>query len=155
RRLFSGGSNRGPAITSATDRLAMAQLVFMPGRQMSLSTPDASNYAVQVMDARGCYQYMTICGIDAAAARTEEAVILNLAGAPVKGLLSPGDTGGDICGARVMEEVAVAPIHRVRWYIGPETADGDPDGVRAADPNAPVASKFNLYRQLLPADGDP
>jgi prepilin-type N-terminal cleavage/methylation domain-containing protein len=135
RRMFNGE-------TTSTMRKQMTELVFTPGTRMN-PVVAGKNYAVQVMDMRGCFQYMTICAVSET---TEpDSVVLELAGDPAKGLLTPADLGGDVCGASLMEEVAVAPIGRVHWYIGP-AADSSADGGVSAD-------QFDLYRQLLAADG--
>jgi type II secretory pathway pseudopilin PulG len=145
RRMYNGE-------TLAARRQAMTQLVFMPGLAMSPQVT-SKNYAVQVMDMRGCFQYLTICGVEQS---TEpDTVLLDLVGDPAKGLLTPADLQGDVCGASLMEEVAVAPVGRARWYIGVETQASRNDDNPNMD--GPLAStrKFNLYRQLLAADGDP
>ena len=72
------------------------------------------------------------------------------------GILTPDVTKGT-CGGRLMEEFSIAPIMRVRWYLssrdeGAATPAPDP---RLYDPviEPAGANKFNLYRQLLAADG--
>jgi prepilin-type N-terminal cleavage/methylation domain-containing protein len=140
RRLFNGE-------TTATGRVKMAQIAFMPGEVVPASaTPPAADYAVQVMDMRGCFHYMEICGIEDASTAQPNTVRLLLKG----GILTTADTLGDVCGARVLEEVAIAPIQRVRWNLAVESdarrIDTTLDGTGA--PN-----KFNLYRQLLASDG--
>lgn len=136
RRMFNGE-------TSAAGRQTMTQVVFMPGEMMN-PVVTGQEYAVQVMDMRGCFHYLTICGVQQSA--QPASVVLSLKG----GILTTGDTLGDVCGARLMEEVAIAPIQRVRWNLAVETdarrIDTTMDGVGA--PN-----KFNLYRQILAADG--
>lgn len=144
RRLFNGETN-------ATAQQQMTQLAFMPGERMNPPVTGVE-YAVQVMDMRGCFHYMTICRVDADATQPET-VLLQLSGDPTRGILTPTDTGGDVCGARVMEEVAVAPIQRVRWSMAveddPRRIDTVLEGTGGTAPD-----KFNLYRQLLAADGD-
>jgi prepilin-type N-terminal cleavage/methylation domain-containing protein len=136
RRLFSGE-------TVPANQHAMTQVVFMPGEQMN-PPQRGEQYAVQVMDMRGCFHYMTICGV--APAPLPNSVDLSLAG----GILTPQDTLGDVCGARVMEEVAIAPIQRVRWSLELDT------DARRLDPvleRATASNKFNLNRQVMAADG--
>jgi type II secretory pathway pseudopilin PulG len=146
RRLYNGAAN-------ATARKTATEAVFMPGRRMNPA--DAStNYAVQVMDARGCFHYMTVC--DVQEDPQADAVQLSLAGDSTRGILTREETLGDVCGASLMEEVAIAPVHRVRWYIGPETLESRNDSIPGSpdelDGPLPTTRKFNLYRQLL--DGD-
>ena len=143
RRLFNGE-------TTASRIREMTQLVFMPGERMN--PPQAGfEYVVQVMDMRGCFNYMTICSVEESAQL--DSVLLRLKGDGARGILTPEDTAGDVCGARVMEEVAIAPVQRVRWYL-----DADTD-TRRIDPatEGPTAQnekkKINLHRQLLDADG--
>ena len=136
RRLFNGAA-------TPTERVQMTQIVFMPGEQMNPPVP-GREYAVQVMDMRGCYHYLTVCGVAPGAA--VNSVVLNLAG----GILTTEDTMGDVCGARVMEEVAIAPVQRVRWYLGPEN---EPRRIDTVLEGTGAPNKFNLYRQLLAADG--
>ncbi len=136
RRLFAGAATQA-------ERKAMTQVAFMPGEKMN-PVQTGFQYAVQVMDMRGCFHYVTVCEVLESA--QPNSVILNLAG----GVLTTTDTGGDVCGARLMEEVAIAPIQRVRWNLQVENdtrrIDTTLDGVGA--PN-----KFNLYRQVLAHDG--
>jgi hypothetical protein len=147
RRMFNGE-------TTAAGRQQMTQVVFMPGEQMNPAVTGKS-YAVQVMDMRGCFQYLTICAVAQSTEAGTDTVELELKGDAARGILSPVDLLGDVCGGNLMEEVAVAPIQRVRWYVGVETnaLRNDPDPVM----DGPLAStrKFNLYRQLLESDGDP
>lgn len=136
RRLFNGAA-------SAADRVLMTQLVFMPGERMNPPIT-GQEYAVQVMDMRGCFHYLTICGV---LPSTElNSVIVNLAG----GILTTEDTQGDVCGARLMEEIAIAPIQRVRWSLGLENNSRRIDTVLEG---ATAPNKFNLYRQVLAANG--
>jgi prepilin-type N-terminal cleavage/methylation domain-containing protein len=137
RRMLHGETNDTAAMRQ------MAELVFTPGMRMDPPVPDRV-YAAQVMDMRGCFHYVLVCGVHSNAPNT---VIVNVAGDATRSLLTPEDTAGDVCGARPMEEVAIAPIHRVRWFIGQEL---DP---RLVDPETDGNGelKFNLYRQLLDA----
>jgi len=104
-----------------------------------------TNYAARVVDARGCQHYVLVCGVEVVSADR-----MNVH-------LRPG-TGGDVlppgtgaCGASVGEEVTVSPVHRMLWYIGPNT-----DAALATDPNVePNGSKFNIYRQLMDASDPP
>ncbi|MBX3222737.1 MAG: prepilin-type N-terminal cleavage/methylation domain-containing protein [Labilithrix sp.] len=143
RRLFNGE-------TTGAGRQAMTQLAFMPGERMTPAVT-GMDYAVQVMDMRGCFHYMTICRVDVETTQPE-AVTLQLAGDPARGILTTSDTGGDVCGSRIMEEVAIAPIQRVRWSMAvedePRRIDTVLEGTGTTAPD-----KFNLYRQLLAADG--
>ncbi|HVH47924.1 MAG TPA: prepilin-type N-terminal cleavage/methylation domain-containing protein [Labilithrix sp.] len=141
RRLFNG------ATTSAA-RQQMTQLVFTPGERM-VPAQTGFSYAVQVMDMRGCYNYMTICAVIQSARPNE--VLLDLAGDATSGILTPANTGGDVCGARVMEEVAIAPIQRVRWSLAAETDTRRLDPV--IDVEGALTKKLNLERQVLAADG--
>ena len=137
RRLFGGA-------TVNSEQVQMTQLVFTPGDRMTPAVPN-QQYAVQVMDMRGCFHYLTVCNV--LPSGQLNSVVLNLAG----GILTTAQTGGDVCGARLMEEVAIAPVHRVRWSLGPEAA-----GSRRIDTvveGATAPNKFNLYRQLLAFDG--
>jgi prepilin-type N-terminal cleavage/methylation domain-containing protein len=143
RRLYNGE-------TTAANRQAMTQLVFMPGMRMNPQVTGVK-YAVQVMDVRGCFHYMSICAVTQS---TEaDSVVLELAGTGTQSILTPAATLGDVCGANLMEEVAVAPIQRVRWYLGVETEASRNDPVL----DGPLVStnKFNLYRQLLTEAGNP
>ncbi|MBX3211958.1 MAG: prepilin-type N-terminal cleavage/methylation domain-containing protein [Labilithrix sp.] len=143
RRLFNGEPD-------AAGRQHMTQLAFMPGERMNPPVTGVE-YAVQVMDMRGCFHYMTICRVDADATQPET-VVLQLSGDAARGILTPSDTGGDVCGARIMEEVAVAPIQRVRWSLGVENEPRRIDTVLEGT-GGTAPDKFNLYRQLLAADG--
>lgn len=136
RRLFNGA-------TSNADQVQMTELVFMPGERMNPAVA-GHEYAVQVMDMRGCYHYVTVC--DVLPSGQLNSVVLSLAGE----LLTTAQTGGDVCGTRLMEEVAIAPVQRVRWSLGPEI---DPRRVDAVTEGAGAPDKFNLYRQLMAADG--
>jgi prepilin-type N-terminal cleavage/methylation domain-containing protein len=138
RRMLNGETTDTTAITQ------MAELVFTPGMRMDPPVTDRI-YAAQVMDMRGCFHYVLVCGVRSNGANT---VIVDVAGDATRSLLTPEDTAGDVCGARPMEEVAIAPIHRVRWYIGRET------DTRLIDPetDGDGSLKFNLYRQLLDAN---
>jgi prepilin-type N-terminal cleavage/methylation domain-containing protein len=142
RRLFNGA-------TTATERQQMTQLAFMPGLRMVPPQGGTSQYAVQVMDMRGCFNYLTICAVVQSARPNE--ILLDLAGDGGNGLLDPVATGGDTCGARVMEEVAIAPVQRVRWGLAEETDARRLD--TAIDVDGTVKKKINLERQLLAADG--
>ena len=136
RRLFNGA-------TANAQQVQMTQLVFMPGEQMTPSVA-GQQYAVQVMDMRGCFHYLTVCGV--LTSGQLNSVVLNLAG----GILTTAETQGDVCGARVMEEVAIAPIQRVRWSLGLEN---DPRRVDTVVEGTGAPNKFNLYRQIMAADG--
>lgn len=139
RRMLNGE-------TTNTERIKeMAELVFTPGLRMAPPVAD-KQYAAQVMDMRGCFHYVLVCGVTSNSANSVE---VEVAGDATRSLLTPADTAGDVCGARLMEEVAIAPVHRVRWYVGPET---DARLVDTVTENA--ALKFNLYRQLLDASTD-
>lgn len=140
RRLFNGAAN-------AAERQAMTEVAFMPGLRMSPPVPGLL-YAVQVMDMRGCFHYMTVCGVTQDTTQPES-VLVQLQGAGSDGILTTEATHGDVCGARVMEEVAIAPIQRVRWHLGVEDESRRLDAVLEAN----GANKFNLYRQVLAADG--
>lgn len=142
RRLFNGET------TASKQRIA-AEIAFMPHMRLTPALTDSFTQAVQVMDMRGCYHYLEICAVVESAADT---VVLQLTGG--KGLLNTVETGNDVCGARLMEEVAIAPIQRVRWGLGGESAatlgsgrwDTETDGTDGVN-------KLNLERQLLAADG--
>lgn len=138
RRMLNGETSDTSAITQ------MAQLVFTPGMRMDPPVTDRV-YAAQVMDMRGCFHYVLVCGVRSDAPNT---VTIDVAGDAGRSLLTPEDTAGDVCGARLMEEVAIAPIHRVRWYIDVEK------DARLIDPDTDRdgSMKFNLYRQLLDAN---
>jgi hypothetical protein len=141
RRLFAGTA-------TAAERVQMTQLVFMPGERMNPPQP-GNSYAVQVMDMRGCFNYMTICGVTDPGTANE--VELQLGGEAGLGILTTAETMGDVCGGRLMEEVAIAPIQRVKWTLAQE-ADGrrlDP----VVDVSGTLTKKINLERQLLAADG--
>jgi hypothetical protein len=149
RRMFNGK-------TDTAEVQKMAELVFLPGARM---TPEVKKkYAVQVMDARGCYHYTNVCSVTASGSGADLVVVLDLETEPKSdasapdGLLTPQDTLGDVCGASLMEEVAVAPVHRVRWYIGPETDPSRTDESTEMDGPLAKTRKFNLYRQLLSGD---
>ncbi len=138
RRLFNGA-------TTEDQRVEMTKIVFMPGEVVTPpADPAGKEYAVQVMDMRGCFHYLKICGVGPGA--VANTVDLVLAG----GILTTEDTKGDVCGARVMEEVAIAPIQRVRWSLGPET---DTRRIDTVTEGAGAPNKLNLYRQLMAADG--
>jgi len=140
RRMLNGETSDTTLMTQ------MAELVFTPGMRMD---PQVTNrqYAAQVMDMRGCFHYVLVCSVRSQGPNT---VTIEVAGDATRSLLTPSDTAGDVCGARLMEEVAIAPIHRVRWYIGPER------DARLLDPQIDGQGelKFNLYRQLLDASTD-
>ncbi len=140
RRLFNGAAD-------AAERQAMTEVAFMPGLRMSPPVAGVL-YAVQVMDMRGCFHYLTVCGV-AQDPTQPESVLLSLQGDGGNGILTTEATLGDVCGARVMEEVAIAPIQRVRWHLGVENEP------RRLDPvlEGTGADKFNLYRQVLDASG--
>ncbi|HVJ93069.1 MAG TPA: prepilin-type N-terminal cleavage/methylation domain-containing protein, partial [Labilithrix sp.] len=143
RRLFNGE-------TDAATIVQMTQLAFMPGERMD-PPQTGHEYAVQVMDMRGCFNYMTICGVGQT---TElETVDLFLKGDNANSILTTQQLGGDTCGAQVMEEVAVAPVQRVRWFLASDldTRRSDPatEGAGAGSEQ----KKINLNRQLLAADG--
>lgn len=135
RRMYNGE-------TTSPKRKEMTQLAFMPGEKMN-PVQTGFEYAVQVMDMRGCFHYLTVCGVEEDP--QPASVVLKLAG----GILTTADTQGDVCGARLMEEVAIAPIQRVRWGLAVETDARRLDAVL----DGTGANKFNLYRQLLAADG--
>jgi prepilin-type N-terminal cleavage/methylation domain-containing protein len=137
RRLLNGA-------TSATDRVSMAQVSFMPGLKMN-PAQTGFGYAVQVTDMRGCTHYLTVCNVIDASANLPDAIDLQLNG----GILTTNDTGGDVCGARLMEEVSIAPIQRVRWGLAVETDARRIDTTLDGD----GSNKLNLTRQLLAADG--
>ena len=135
RRLFAGA-------TSDAQRKTMTEVVFTPGTRMN--PPVAGiDYAVQVMDMRGCFHYLTVCNV-VQSSDPPESVTIRLRG----GLLSTEQTGGDVCGARLMEEVSLAPVHRVRWALSAET-----DARRVGATAAAGGNVFSLQRQLLAADG--
>jgi prepilin-type N-terminal cleavage/methylation domain-containing protein len=136
RRLFNGE-------TSSAGRKSMTQVVFMPGEKMNPAVTGVQ-YAVQVMDMRGCFHYLTVCGVDESA--QPNSVVLRLAG----GILTTVDTGGDVCGTRLMEEVAIAPIQRVRWNLAVEN---DARRIDTTLDGKDAPNKFNLYRQVLAANG--
>ena len=142
RRLFNGAAD-------AAGRQAMTEGAFMPGLRMSPPVPRML-YAVQVMDMRGCFHYLTVCGV-APDPTQPESVLLQLEGSGSDGILTTQATLGDVCGARVMEEVAIAPIQRVRWFLGVENEP------RRLDPvlEGTGTNKFNLYRQVLAANSLP
>ncbi len=135
RRMFNGSTDNNV-------QQQMTELVFTPGARMN--PPVTTQYAVQVMDMRGCYHYLTVCNV--LPSGQPNSVVLNLAG----GILTTAQTGGAVCGAQVMEEVAIAPVHRVRWRLGPET---DPRRVDTVVEGAGAPNKFNLYRELMDATG--
>lgn len=136
RRLFAGEPN-GAGIVQQTS------LVFLPARSMNPTGAASSTSVVQVMDMRGCFHYLQVCNV--VQGPDLNSVDLSLEG----GVLLTTDTGGDVCGAQVMEEVAVAPVQRVRWRLGPEV------DTNRIDPalDGTGENKFNLYRDILSADG--
>lgn len=135
RRLFNGEPD-------AAGNATQTSLVFLPARAMNAAAA-SSNAVVQVMDMRGCFHYLEICNV--VAGPDLNSVDLSLQG----GVLLTTETGGDVCGAQVMEEVAVAPVQRVRWRLGPET------DANRIDPalDGTGDNKFNLYRDILSPDG--
>src|SRR6185437_577773 len=70
RRMFNGE-------TDAAKLKEMTELVFMPGERMT-PVQTGFSYAVQVMDMRGCFNYMTICAV--AQSTETDSVILQLSG---------------------------------------------------------------------------
>ncbi len=132
RRLFNGGAATAAAVNG----------VFMPGSAMV--PPVLTAYAVQVMDARGCFHYLTVTNVQVTGLTTVELTLTATAATPA--LLTPADINGDICGARVQEEIAISPIHTVLWYLDKET---DPRLINVATDGAGAPNKLNLYRQLL------
>jgi prepilin-type N-terminal cleavage/methylation domain-containing protein len=135
RRLFGGA-------TSPAQRKTMTELVFTPGSRMNPPVLGV-DYAVQVMDMRGCFHYLTVCSI-LESTDPAESVVIRLRG----GLLTTEQTNGDVCGVRLMEEVAIAPVQRVRWGLSAET-----DARRVGATSATAGDVFSLNRQLMAADG--
>jgi prepilin-type N-terminal cleavage/methylation domain-containing protein len=139
------------------DQVKAAQAVFTPGERM---TPPVLNkqYAVQVMDMRGCFHYLTVCAVSQG--NDPNSVFVDLQGAGANSILTPDDTK-DTCGGRLMEEFSIAPVSRVKWYLSSQdehmvSPAPDPRLIdKVLDtPNGPgtASNKFNLYRQLLAAD---
>lgn len=138
----------GRLLSNASTAVLGAQAAFMPGENMNPPVT-GKEYVVQVMDPRGCYQYMTVCKVSNGATANE--VLLDLKGDPAYGILTPTELLGGLCGGRLMEEFSLAPVSRVRWYLAANT------DARLTDPTydgTGGANKFNLYRQLLAASVD-
>jgi type II secretory pathway pseudopilin PulG len=146
RRLFAGTTDQAVA-------RAMTQLQFAPGEAYNPPIQNVS-YAVQVMDARGCFHYVkTKPTSPIEIASQANSVNINVEGDTATGILTPTDTGGDICGARLMEEVAIVPIQRVKWALAPEKDTRRIDRNKQTEEGSNNgADKLNLTRQLLSTD---
>lgn len=106
-------------------------------------------FAARVVDRQGCHHFVLVSSATASATTppAQTASICLAASPSGSAILPPGQPGN--CGGLDQGEYLISPVHTVRWYLGANT-----DPLLAPDPLVDdVANKFNLYRQLLDANG--
>jgi len=120
--------------------------------QAAFTPVTGRDYAARIVDARGCQHYAVVCGVAmnvGTCAGGDTCAAVYFRDPAAGGAVVPG--GATTCGGNPTEQVTVNPVHRVRWFIGPNV-----DPITAADPAIePVTNKFNLYRELLDASAVP
>lgn len=113
-------------------------------------------FFARVVDKRGCQHYVHVQDATASAANMgivdicPDSAGLSLieAGKPV----ADNGTGVPTCGwGGFGEEVTISPLHRVRWYIGPNIHPRI-NPLAGVDP---PAAQFALYREMLSGTGEP
>jgi prepilin-type N-terminal cleavage/methylation domain-containing protein len=114
--------------------------------------PINEDFIVRVVDDHNCQHFVPICHVEADATRM--IVDLRPAGdglAILPAVNTAGAPGADNCGGSEGGNFAISPVHRVRWYIGPNT---EPliESDNAIDA---IGNKFNLYREMLDGAGNP
>lgn len=106
-------------------------------------TPFAGTYLARVATViEGKSQFIPVCGVTATPTSATIELQRDTSGTAILSSVEGG--------ANEQEYVAINPVSRVRWYIGPNT-----NAALAPDPQIEVAAnKFNLYRATLTADGN-
>lgn len=106
-------------------------------------TPFAGTFLVRVSTViEGKSQFIPVCGVSATPTSATIELQRDTTGAAILSSVEGG--------ANEQEYVAVNPVSRVRWYIGPNT-----NAALAPDPQIePATNKFNLYRSTLNAAGN-
>ena len=134
------------SVSDAAVRRLLGGAVPLAGLQAAFTPVPGRLYAARVVDPNGCQHFVQLCQVAMAGAIGQVHLALDTANNP-----SVMGTGVTTCGGDPTEDVVISPVHRVRWYIGPNTDPSlDPDpGVE------PAASKFNLYREFLDAANPP
>ncbi len=125
-------------LTNTAAPLASVQAAFQP--------VTTKRFAARVVDGRGCQHYVVVCAVAITANGAEISLEQDAAAGPP---VLPAGEG--TCGAGKDEPVTINPVHRVRWFVGPNTE-------AALEPAADVDSagnKFNLYRDFLDAEDPP
>ncbi|MBX3192661.1 MAG: type II secretion system protein [Labilithrix sp.] len=121
--------------------LAAVQAAFMPIAGV--------NYLARIVDKVGCQHYAEVCNVTVAGTRAQ----IHFADAPTGNAIPANGAaagGAGDCGGARGDNFTVSPVHRVRYYIGPNL-DAALDPV---DPDIdPAGNKFNLYREMLDANG--
>lgn len=138
----SGEIQMDPNGDGATYR-AIASAASPDKAAKALFVPNAASFAARVQDIRGCFHYVVVCdaGYDATAKRAW----VDMTSDGTNTILTPSDIGNDNCGARMGEQVTVAPVQRARWSIAANT-----NPVLDADTSvSPNDKKYNLIRELL------
>lgn len=111
-----------------------------------LFTPDpAKTFIARIQDARGCFHYVQVCE---AGYKSNRAYVDINNDSSAKSILTTSDTGNDNCGARVGEQVTIAPVQRVRWSIVANASTIALDLDTSVSPND---EKYNLVRETLDA----
>lgn len=113
----------------------------------------ARDFLARLVDMRNCEHYVPVCAVATPDAFTA-VISLRPAGDGIA-ILPPsneaGGAGAEGCGGTETEQFLISPVHKVRWYIGPNT-----QAVLNPDPNVDaIGNKFNLYRELLDASDAP
>jgi prepilin-type N-terminal cleavage/methylation domain-containing protein len=154
--ITTGGTCGGQVVT--LDPLADAAVYSLIGP----NSPDGgaftafqpvpgANFIARVTDANGCNHFVPICGvaIDGSSGRSMAQISLLPDGSSravlyaVNGTLGANYSVNRSCGASEGGDVAIAPVHRVRWALTPS-----PPGLDTGD-------KFDLTRQFLDATNTP
>ncbi|MBS2011843.1 MAG: prepilin-type N-terminal cleavage/methylation domain-containing protein [Deltaproteobacteria bacterium] len=167
---LSGSCGSQSVLIKQNADAATRRLLNQPDPRVALRSAfqpvPATRFLARVVDPRGCEHYVVVCNVtmDASAACSLGDVCAAIhfedpprGGSPRLPVLPADPPAGStipkmVCGANKGEPVSINPVHRFRYYIGPNN-----DPLTALDPAGieNAGNKFNLYRDMLDASNPP
>ncbi len=150
--ITSGGDCAGQVVTLDPQADAAVWWLIGPdspdgGAYTAFQPVAGASFIARVTDANGCHHFVPVCGVnvDRTSGRPLARISLRVDGDSRGVLYAVNGASYSVdnsCGASEGGDVAIAPVHRVRWELRPS-----PPGLDNAPPNH--GNKFDLTRAFL------
>jgi len=115
---------------------------FMAGLPAGSSN---ARFLVRITDQTGCQHFVTATGATGVTGANAYSTVDLCSPGPI--VVGPNVRGN--CGVQEMQQLRIAPLHKVRWYLA---QNSDPNIIAPPATGGPGA-QFMLYRQFLDAFG--